>query len=338
MSDEEEADCPECIEGLPAYMGTFADLMSLLMCFFVLLLSFAEMDVLKFKQLAGSMRAAFGVQKQIEADSIPMGTSIIAQEFSPGRPEPTPINEVRQKADDTPENTLEVLCKPETATLNEQEGVGADGQSTMVEKSQADLKREEEIKQTEEDAQQIASVMREEISKGTVEVETQERTITIRLKEKGSFRSGSAELNYDFIPVIDMVRDVLIGVKGTIAVEGHTDNIPIESRRFGSNWQLSSARAISVAEELFSSGLLVESRFAVTGYADSRPLVPNDSPQNRATNRRVEIVIKQNDLARANVANQVFGLDSVGGSEDTSDEEELFVPAPVFELTPNEVF
>lgn len=337
MSDEEEPDCPECIEGLPAYMGTFADLMSLLMCFFVLLLSFAEMDVLKFKQLAGSMREAFGVQKEIDAKSIPMGTSIIAQEFSPGKPEPTPINEVRQKADDRPENTLEVLCKPDSAELNENDGQGAQGegaqqQNVEVEKSAADLQREKEIQQTEADAKQIASVLREEISKGTVEIETQERTITIRLKEKGSFESGSAELNYDFVPVIDMVRDVLIGIQGTIAVEGHTDNIPIESRRFGSNWQLSSARAISVAEELFATGLLEQSRFAVTGFADSRPLVPNDSARNRGTNRRVEIVIKQNDLA-ANRLNQTLrGINNDGVEIENSGASDIF------ELAPEEIF
>ena len=335
MSDEEENDCPECIEGLPAYMGTFADLMSLLMCFFVLLLSFAEMDVLKFKQLAGSMREAFGVQKQIEADSIPMGTSIIAQEFSPGKPEPTPINEVRQKADDRPENTLEVLCKPDSAQLNEQEGAGQPSPTMFVDKSQADLQREKQIQQTEETAQQIASVMREEVSKGTVEIETQEQTITIRLKDKGSFESGSAELNYDFIPVIDMVRDVLIGLKGSIAVEGHTDNIPIETARFQSNWQLSSARAIAVAEELFSTGQLEQSRFAVTGFADARPLVPNDTPENRATNRRVEIVIKQNDLVRTNVIEPEYPQADVG--DDTIDD--LFTDGDGgFLLSPDEIF
>jgi chemotaxis protein MotB len=90
--DKEECECPP--EGLPAYMGTFADLMALLMCFFVLLLSFAEMDAIKFKRLAGSMRMAFGVQRVVEADQIPLGTSIIAQEFSPGRTEPTVINTV----------------------------------------------------------------------------------------------------------------------------------------------------------------------------------------------------------------------------------------------------
>ena len=146
MSDEEESDCPECVEGLPAYMGTFADLMSLLMCFFVLLLSFAEMDVLKFKQLAGSLKAAFGVQSEFKADSIPMGTSIIAQEFSPGRPEPTPINEVRQKVDSTPENTLEVICKPGDAELKEQNNSGSPSPVTFVDKSNADLDREKKFK------------------------------------------------------------------------------------------------------------------------------------------------------------------------------------------------
>ncbi|MBR7888759.1 flagellar motor protein MotB [Marinomonas sp. A79] len=330
MSDEEEQDCPECVEGLPAYMGTFADLMSLLMCFFVLLLSFAEMDVIKFKQIAGSLSLAFGVQREVEADSIPMGTSIIAQEFSPGKPEPTPINEVKQKTDTTPENTLEVICKPESSDTKEQETSGSPSPDTFVDKSRADLEREKKIQQTEEDAQMIAAIMSEEVSKGLVEIETQEETITIRIKDQGSFESGSAELNYDFIPVVDMIRDVLVGIQGTISVEGHTDNIPIDSRRFRSNWQLSSARAISVAEELFSSRQLDQSRFAVTGFADTRPLVPNDTSARRATNRRVEIVIKQNDTSRPVMQNTVDEIPSDGVIE--------FDREMVEDLAPNEIF
>ncbi|NOX08938.1 MAG: OmpA family protein [Gammaproteobacteria bacterium] len=83
-------------EGLPAWVMTFADLMSLLMCFFVLLLSFSEMDLLKFKQLAGSMSEAFGVQREIKVKEPPKGVNVIATEFSAGRPDPTPLNEVRQ--------------------------------------------------------------------------------------------------------------------------------------------------------------------------------------------------------------------------------------------------
>ena len=82
--------------GVPAWVMTFADLMTLLMCFFVLLLAFSEMDAARFKQLSGSMKDAFGVQAEVDVRTIPKGTSIIAQEFSPGVPEPTPVNTVRQ--------------------------------------------------------------------------------------------------------------------------------------------------------------------------------------------------------------------------------------------------
>ncbi len=103
--EDEEPKCPP--PGLPLWMGTFADLMSLLMCFFVLLLSFSEMDVLKFKQIAGSMKFAFGVQNRLEVKDIPKGTSIIAQEFRPGRPEPTPIDVIMQQTIDITQQTLE---------------------------------------------------------------------------------------------------------------------------------------------------------------------------------------------------------------------------------------
>ena len=98
-------------KGVPAWVMTFADLMTLLMCFFVLLLAFSEMDVAKFKQLSGSMKEAFGVQSEIEVKTIPKGTSVVAQEFSPGRPEPTALNEVRQFTIDSNRNTLDALAR-----------------------------------------------------------------------------------------------------------------------------------------------------------------------------------------------------------------------------------
>jgi chemotaxis protein MotB len=110
---EEDCNCPEPEPGIPKWMPTFADLMTLLMCFFVLLLSFSEMDVAKFKRLAGSMEKAFGVQAQLKVQKIPKGTSIIAQEFSPGKPEPTPINEIYQHTDDVTKLTLDVECSAE---------------------------------------------------------------------------------------------------------------------------------------------------------------------------------------------------------------------------------
>ena len=89
-------------------MATFADLMSLLMCFFVLLLSFSEMDVEKFKQIAGSMSMAFGVQNQLQLDDIPRGTSVVALEFSPGETTESPVETIQQVTDQSFDNTLEV--------------------------------------------------------------------------------------------------------------------------------------------------------------------------------------------------------------------------------------
>ena len=261
-------------------MATFSDLMSLLMCFFVLLLSFSEMDVLKFKQLAGSMREAFGVQNQIKVEDIPKGTSIIAQEFSPGRPEPTPLNEVRQMTVNNDMNTLDVRSK--------------EGETNIQERLQGieDVIRVQE-EQARQEAVVFAQALAKEIGDGAVEVETDGTKLIIRVKEKGSFDSGSAELKFAYIPVIAKIRDVLLEVSGRVAIEGHTDNIPYSGGRFSSNWDLSAARALAVAEELFSDRRIDQSRFQVSGYADSKPLVPNNSAENRARNRRVEIVIQK---------------------------------------------
>ena len=285
MSDEEECDCPECPKGLPAYLATFADLMSLLMCFFVLLLAFSEMDVQKYKQVAGSMKDAFGVQDQIKMKEIPKGTSIIAQEFSPGRPQPTPLNEVRQSTTETMNNTLDVLCSPGRSEQRE------DAQEQSTDHSAEILERL--VAMTQADAVEVASMMKEDIQSGAVEVETRNRRIVIRVKEQGSFPSGSATLRPDFVPIMDKIRDAIKGIEGIYSVEGHTDDLPISTARFRSNWELSSARAVSVAHELMKNGDMDPTKFTVKGFAETKPMVPNDSAENRSRNRRVEIVIEQ---------------------------------------------
>jgi len=280
MSDDsEEHECPPCPAGLPAWLATFGDLMSLLMCFFVLLLSFSEMDVLKFKQLAGSMREAFGVQNQIKVEDIPKGTSIIAQEFSPGRPEPTPLNEVRQMTVNNDMNTLDIRSK--------------EGESDSPDKEageEMELQKQQE-QQAKEEAVEFAAALAEEIGDGSVEVETDGKKIIIRIKEKGSFDSGSAELKYESIPVLAKIRDVLLGVNGNVAIEGHSDNIPYAGRDFESNWDLSVARALAVAHELYGDPRIDQTRFRVIGYADTKPLVPNTNRENSIKNRRVEIIV-----------------------------------------------
>lgn len=162
MSEEAEKDCNCPPEGLPAYMGTFADLMSLLMCFFVLLLSFAEMDALKYKMVVKSLENAFGVQREIAADSIPKGTSIIAQEFSPGDPRPTPLKEIRQDTIDETRDALEV-------------------------KMDADDVAKQQAKEVAEDVEKFKEALEGEIEAGLIEVESQLNRIVIRIREKDHF-------------------------------------------------------------------------------------------------------------------------------------------------------
>lgn len=110
-------ECPPCVKGAPAWMATFADMATLLMAFFVLILSFAEMNVPKFKQINGSLKNSFGVQRLIPVVESPKATSLIAKEFSPSVAQPTPINTVRQQTtDDRKENVeLKTDVSPEAA-------------------------------------------------------------------------------------------------------------------------------------------------------------------------------------------------------------------------------
>jgi chemotaxis protein MotB len=263
-----EHDCPPV--GLPAYMGTFADLMSLLMCFFVLLLSFSEMDALKYKMVVKSLDNAFGVQREVAANEIPKGTSIIAQEFSPGDPRPTPLSEVRQDTIDETRDALEVKQE-------------ADEKAEVAAK-----KQQEEIN---EESLEFQEALKEEIDEGLIDVETQFDRIVIRIREKGSFQSGDANLNREFLPILDKIRHVLSKTDGQIVVAGHTDNIPINTAHYRSNWELSTSRATSVVHELLANGEMQPDRFVLEGHAETQPLAPNDTPENRAKNRRVEIIV-----------------------------------------------
>ncbi len=200
---------------------TFADLMTLLMCFFVLLLAFSEMDAAKFKQLSGSMKDAFGVQAEVEVKTIPKGTSVVAQEFSPGKPDPTSINAVRQFTIDSNRNTLDALDR--------------------------ELK---EIKETREHARRLRTALKEELDKGSVAIKTEGMKIIIHIKENASFDSGMADLREGFRPALVKMGDLINTSSGEVTISGHTDNVPIDNDRFRSNWDLSTSRAVTVAHEL----------------------------------------------------------------------------------------
>ncbi len=396
-------DCPKCEEGLPPWLATFADMMSLLMCFFVLLLSFAEVDATRFKKMAEAMKDAFGVQREVPVTDVVMGTSVIMQEFGPSSvSEPSPIDEIRQQTTEKEKEHLDVpdkkkgeipeeidqlyekleqmekvieeqreqLGKADPAKLAELEKVIRELKE-QLEKTQQDLQakidkllekikdlekiieelrekleqavdpeklvelkkamqdvkeelekvkkdqpqdleepikgRPDDVKKAEQDrlrqeeiqqqAQELQQILSKEIADGLITVETAKDKIIIRIQEKGSFPSGSADFNPGFLDVIDRISDALVRSPGRIIVAGHTDNVPIYTARFRSNWELSSARAVTVVHALLLNPGISEDRVLIEGYADSHPLVPNDSTENRAKNRRVELIIVRGDDA-----------------------------------------
>jgi chemotaxis protein MotB len=275
--------CPPCEEGLPPWMGTFADLMSLLMCFFVLLLSFAQVDAVRFKKMAESMKDAFGVQREIPANEIVKGVSVIKQEWSPSVAEQAAITEIRQETSDVEQEHLK---------MQENDGEGEGKSQEELQKAEAvamaKAKVERELNEQFEDLQ---DALEKEIGHGQISVEREEGKIIIRIQEKGSFASGSAQLDPGFNQVMDRISQVLATKPGRILVAGHTDNIPIHTGRFRSNWELSAARAVTVLHSLLRNPAIKDDRVTVQGFAETRPLEPNNTPEGRAKNRRVELVI-----------------------------------------------
>ncbi|EZH68140.1 hypothetical protein DH09_01790 [Bacillaceae bacterium JMAK1] len=129
-----------------------------------------------------------------------------------------------------------------------------------------------------------------------------DRGITLILQEQLLFNSGEALILSEAKPFLDQIVSIIKGVPDYyIEVEGHTDNRPIETYRYPSNWELSGARASSVIRYITERSEKVEpGRFRATGYADTRPLVPNDSRENMQKNRRVVVMITDRTTADEN--------------------------------------
>lgn len=309
MSTASEIALPDDDDGGGAgWITTFADLMSLLMCFFVLLLSFAELDLMKFKAIAGSMKLAFGVQREIRALEVPLGTSIVAQDFSAGKPQPTVVNEVRQQSSDDDKQSLDFTDALADGEEGDGSGTGSPGEGGDLGEQQARI-----------DARALTLALKEEIEKGMIEIETEGATVVVRIREKGSFPSGSARFDPAFLPVADKLRDSLAQMAGRIAVAGHTDNVPISTRQYRSNWDLSSARAVSVVHALLEQSGISPDRIVAEGHGEAHPLADNATAEGRALNRRVEITVRQEPDKAAPGGNGETAVDYGAGAAGSDD-------------------
>lgn len=249
--------------GAPAWIVTFADLATLLLTFFILLLSFAEMDIEKYKAMAGSMSVAFGSGKLI-AD----GGGSLPIKISDGNSSLDPDTQLQAE----PELIDERSTSGSVTLVSEGEALMSEGVITLA----SSLIRELET----------------EVASGALSVDYDEHQVIIRFSEDSTFLSGDATIKKEMLPIIERVVNVLKNCHGDVVVAGYTDDRPIASSRYRSNWDLSAARAVSVVHELVLNRDVPADRVIAAGRAETNPLVPNNSPENRAVNRRVEIAIR----------------------------------------------
>ncbi len=223
------------------WMATFADLMSLLLTFFILLLSFATMDIVEFQEALGSMREAFGVQ------FVHSGS--------------------HEAVADDPIQIFDSEKTPEMSVIQNQSAY-----------------------ENEEFLEELREAIAEQQLDGRVDATIEEgRGVILRISGEVLYGPGAAYLREEALPILERVSDLIAGRTYRIVVEGHTDDLPINTVEFPSNWELSTARAISAMRYLVALGV-EPARVGVAGYADFRPLEPNDTPEHRAVNRRVEFV------------------------------------------------
>ncbi|WP_061236822.1 OmpA family protein [Leptospira interrogans] len=152
--------------------------------------------------------------------------------------------------------------------------------------------QKKELDRLSDQANELENKLTDEIKKGQIRLKRFHDRLVINIDDKISFDSGSADLKKQILPALDKIKEILGNYPGNlIIIEGHTDNVPIRTKKFSDNWQLSGERALSVLHYFLESKILDPRNFSLAGYGEFQPIVSNDTPENRALNRRVDIVV-----------------------------------------------
>ena len=229
-----EQEPEEAKAGAPEWMVTFADLMSLLLTFFVLLLSFSNTEIIKFRVMAGSVRNALGMKSDFALSDIPTGEKLLPYE------DPKQGEGKAAEREKTAEELREML---------EKLGLGKHGEARVT-----------------------------------------KRGVVLQLSGDLLFESGAAQINKKALPILDGLAAHIVESGRLVDILGHTDNVPIATQVYPSNWELSAARAGQAVRYLAGQGV-PPVRMRAIGQAHSIPIAGNDTAKGRAANRRVEFVL-----------------------------------------------
>jgi chemotaxis protein MotB len=242
------------------WLISYADFITLLFAFFVVLYASSQVDKRKIGRLALSIQVAFQELGVFETSNtkIPLSDT-----------EAVPFSQVQVVENAERTTDIEHFVQP-------MKGILSPNQSTSLMKGiQSELEK----------------ALAPEIQKHVVEVKATREGLVVSLREIGFYESGSANLRPASMQAIDRLVAILREHDESLRIEGHTDNVPIHNARFASNWELSTARAADLITLLITHYHFDPARLSAAGYAQYRPVGPNDTPEGRARNRRVDIVI-----------------------------------------------
>jgi len=237
------------------WLVSYADFITLLFAFFVVMFSASNADKQKAGKIATAMESAF---HELSVFS-PSGKAVSLYDDG-GMPSSRPS---------IAGNLQSTLSSVQIARGTDQGGAGGTSMAKAREELQAALQ--------------------EEVKEGTVRINQDGRGLTISLAEAGFFDPGSAVMRVTTAQVLERIAEKVRPLNAHIRVEGHTDNLPIKTAQFPSNWELSTARATNVLQHLLTSAELKPDYLSAVGYGEYRPVAPNDTAKGRAANRRVDL-------------------------------------------------
>lgn len=250
-------------KGSPAWMNTFADLMNLLLCFFVMLFSMSSVNEEKFEKVIASFQSTFSI--------LPGGGASIGE------------GELISSGISQLENF--------DSYYNQQLSSQSDGQ-TEKEKDITEAYEQQELEESEDMAQQLENALSQYGIQDDVEVDFNAEYVTLNMNGALLFDSASAELRDEAYPLVNKLGKILVTYDNNIIeVEGHTDNVPIHSSKYEDNNVLSMYRALAVANYLRDTTTLDPAYIKSSGRGEYVPIADNATPEGRARNRRVEIKI-----------------------------------------------
>lgn len=262
------------------WLVSYADFITLLFAFFVVLYASAQVDQRKIGRLAMAIQVAFQ-----ELGVFPASTTKVPMNFS----EPMPFSTV-QAIENSKRNAQVGRVAPPSDPLS------PDAQEANLTTLQAELQQ----------------ALQREIALHTVALHRESEGLVISLREFGFFDSGSATLRASAYPALDRIAAILALRTCRLRIEGHTDNVPIHTSQIASNWELSTARSTELVRLLIERYRYSPERLSAAGYAQFHPLASNETPQGRAQNRRVDVVILTEHIVRSEVTEDASGKPSAG--------------------------